>query len=44
MKEKNNNIIFYLIGIVILCGIAFVAIKEVSPNKTHVETEISVNK
>ena len=40
MKQNNGKFIFYALGIVILAGMVFVAAKEISPQTTHVETEI----
>lgn len=44
MREKNNKFIYYVLGIVFLGAIIFVATKEFKPELTHVESEISIQK
>lgn len=44
MKQNNNRFIFFLFGILILIGIIFVAAKEITPETTAVENEITPQK
>jgi len=41
MKQKNSKLVFYVLGIIILLGIIFVATKNISPEIVCVEKTIT---